>query len=77
MMEHEKALRIFVYSLKDIKAAETYCNEMTAVSSSTPRQKEQLLLLYLTVLLDSTLTRWVRKNTSVCTLITLIEKQIT
>ena len=50
MMEHEKALRIFVYSLKDTKAAEKYCDEMTS-RATDEREKEQLLLLYLTLLL--------------------------
>ena len=51
MKEHEKALRIFVHQIGDFGEAEDYCNHMT--DSKPSREKEKLLLLFLTVLLDS------------------------
>ena len=55
MMDHEKALHIFVHNLKDFNGAEMYCNQMT--EGKPRREKEQLLLLYLTALLNSSETR--------------------
>ena len=50
MKEHEKALRIFVHNIGDFSEAEEYCNQMTEGKAATEKQK--LLLLFLTVLLD-------------------------
>ena len=59
MKEHEKALRIFVHNIGDFAEAEQYCNQITL--DQPRREKETLLLLFLTVLLDTAATkRYVR-----------------
>ena len=55
MKEHEKALRIFVHNIGDFAEAEQYCNQITL--DQPRREKETLLLLFLTVLLDTAATK--------------------
>ena len=53
MREHEKALRILLHQLNDFSSAEEYCNQMSAnLSVPSKKEKEKLLLILLTVLLD-------------------------
>lgn len=54
MKEHEKALRIFVQDIGDFSEAEEYCNQMTF--GQPRREKENLLLLLLNILLDANVT---------------------
>jgi len=53
MREHEKALRILLHQLNDFSSAEDYCNQMSSnLSVPSKKEKEKLLLILLTVLLD-------------------------
>ena len=60
MREHEKALRILLHQLNDFSSAEDYCNQMSSnLSVPSKKEKEKLLLILLTVLLDQDSYRWV------------------
>lgn len=55
LREHEKAIRIFVHKLKDLPAAETYCDQ---ISEGKPRRlREKLLCTLLKVCLDENLSK--------------------
>ena len=60
MREHEKALRILLHQLNDFSSAEDYCNQMSSnLSVPSKKEKEKLLLILLTVLLDQDSYRWI------------------
>ncbi len=54
LMEHERALRIFIHNLKDFEAAEKYVDDMTSslAMNNKIREREKLLFTLVSVCLE-------------------------